>query len=75
MRCRFATSYGLGASSYNVGSNGSAFGVANNSVLNVYQLLQAANTDASSSGLYASNTSLIPLAVNVFDSVNSAGGI
>src|SRR5205807_478867 len=35
------TAAGLGADSFNVGSNGQAFGVANNTTLNVYQLLKA----------------------------------
>jgi hypothetical protein len=67
--------YGLGASSWNVGGNGAAFGAANNSVLNVYQLLQAANAKATSGVLYGGNATLIALALNVFDSVNTAGGL
>jgi hypothetical protein len=67
--------YGLGASSWNVGGNGAAFGVANNSVLNVYQLLQAANDKATSGVLYGGNATLIALALNVFDGLNAAGGL
>src|SRR5262249_11910868 len=37
------TANGLGASSVNVGADGAAFGVANNTKRNVYQLLLAAN--------------------------------
>ena len=67
--------YGLGASSWNVGGNGAAFGVANNTVLNVYQLLQAANAKAVSGVLYGGDPTLMALALNVFDGVNTAGGL
>jgi hypothetical protein len=67
--------YGLGASSCNVANNGAAFGVANNTVLNVYQLLQAANAKAANGVLYAGDATLIALAVGVFDGINTAGGI
>ncbi len=69
------SAYGLGASSYNVGGNGAAFGVANNTTLNVYQLLQAADLQQGGKGvLYGGNGTLIADAVNVFDGINSAGG-
>jgi uncharacterized repeat protein (TIGR01451 family) len=67
--------YGLGASSYNVGSNGAAFGVTNNTALNVYQFLLAANAKVSKGVLYSGDTTLIADAVNVFDGINTAGGI
>jgi hypothetical protein len=67
--------YGLGASTYNVGVNGAAFGVANNTVLNVYQLLLAANAMAVNGVMYAANTSLVSPAISVFDGVNSTGGL
>ncbi len=69
------SAYGLGASSYNVGGNGAAFGVANNTTLNVYQLLQAADGRVVKGVLYGGNATLITDAVNVFDGINSAGGI
>jgi hypothetical protein len=37
---------GLGAESYNVGFHGAAFGVPNFTVLNVFQIMQAANNAA-----------------------------
>src|SRR5262249_36171320 len=40
------TAYGLGAYSFNVGADGAAFGVANNTTRNVYQLLWAVNSQA-----------------------------
>jgi hypothetical protein len=67
--------YGLGASSYNVGGSGAAFGVANNTVLNVYQLLQAANARAANGVLYGGDPTLMVLALNVFEGVNTAGGL
>ena len=67
--------YGLGASSYNVGANGAAFGVANNTVLDVYQFLQAANARSAQGMMYGGDATLIAEAVNVFDAINSAGGI
>src|SRR5689334_6458674 len=67
--------YGLGARSYNVGSNGAAFGVANNTVRDVYQLLQAADASVVKGVLYGGNATLVADAVNVFDGVNRAGGM
>ena len=69
------SAYGLGASSYNVGCDGSAFGVANNTVLNVYQILRAANAEAANGVLYAGDATLIAQALNVFDGINTAGAI
>ena len=66
---------GLGARSYNVGSSGAAFGVANNTTLNVYQTLKRANQQAVNGVLYNSNTTLRQLAIDVFDSINLAGGL
>jgi hypothetical protein len=66
---------GLGARSYNVGPNGKAFGVDDNKTLNVYQLLLAANNQAVNGVLYGGNTDLLQMAFNVFDGINTAGGI
>src|SRR5262249_30694665 len=44
---------GLGARSYNVGMDGAAFGVTNNTTLNVYQLLLAVNKKAVNGVLYS----------------------
>ena len=49
--------------------------MANNTVLNVYQLLQAANAKAVSGVLYGGDPTLMALALNVFDGVNTAGGL
>src|SRR5262249_62164362 len=46
------TAAGVGASTWNVGTSGAAFGVANNTAVAVMQLLQAANDRASGGVLY-----------------------
>src|SRR5262249_28278494 len=46
------TTAGLGAYSYNVGSDGAPFDVANNTTLNVYQLLTAVDQQAVNGVLY-----------------------
>jgi hypothetical protein len=67
--------YGLGASTSNVGSNGAAFGVANNTTLNVYQLLMAANAKVVNGVMYGGDATLTAAAVSMFDAVNGAGGL
>jgi hypothetical protein len=66
---------GLGAYTYSVGSDGAAFGVANNTVLDVYQLLQAVNRKAVSGKLYNGNATLRKQAVALFDALNQAGSV
>jgi hypothetical protein len=67
--------YGLGADSYNVGVLGAPFGVANNTQLNVYELLQAAN-QATVGGVSWNNQMLLHMeALLVFMSTNEFGSI
>jgi hypothetical protein len=66
---------GLGARSYNVGPSGAAFGVADDSTLNVYQLLLAANRQAVNGVLYDGDAGLRQMAFDVFDGINTAGGL
>jgi hypothetical protein len=66
---------GLGARSCNVGSDGSAFGVANNTTCNVYQLLLAVNKQAVKGVLYNGNATLQSQAAALFNALNEAGGI
>ncbi len=66
---------GLGAHNYNVGSNGTAFGVANNTLLNVYELLQAANRQAVNGVLFGGNAMLRQEADNVFAGLLQAGRV
>ncbi|CAN5674467.1 hypothetical protein BH09PLA1_BH09PLA1_11940 [soil metagenome] len=66
---------GLGAASYNVGSHGAAFGVANGTTMHVIDLLYAANSMSSNGVLYGGNTSLRTAANEVFDDINNIGDI
>jgi hypothetical protein len=66
---------GLGARSYNVGGDGAAFGVANNTTRNVYQLLWAVNARAVRGLLYNGDATLRQQAADLCDALNTAGGI
>jgi hypothetical protein len=66
---------GLGACSYSVGSDGAAFGVANNTTCNVYQLLLAVNQQAVHGVLYNGNATLQSQAAALLNALNEAGGI
>jgi hypothetical protein len=66
---------GLGARSFNVGQDGAAFGVANNTTRNVYQLLLAVNQKAANGVLYNGNATLQTQAAALFYALNTAGGI
>ncbi len=69
------TSYGLGAYSYNVRASGRAFGVPNNTVLNVFQILKSADSQAVTSLLFNGDQTLDMLALSVFDGIANAGSI
>jgi hypothetical protein len=69
------TADGLGADSFNVGADGAAFGVANNTTLNVYELLVAVNQQSAYVVLYNGNTTLQKEANDLFDALNKAGAI
>jgi hypothetical protein len=69
------TAGGLGATSFNVGSYGSAFNVANNSTLTVWTLLTATNTMSSSGTLYNGLSSLLTEAFGMYTAINGDGGI
>jgi hypothetical protein len=66
---------GLGARSDSVGKDGSAFGVANSTTLDVYQLLQAVYQRAVRGVLYNGDTTLRQKAADLFAALNDAGGI
>jgi hypothetical protein len=66
---------GAGTATVNVGSNGDAFGVANNTTLTVMDLLLATNDQAVNGVLYNGNTARRNEANNVYSAVNNAGGI
>jgi hypothetical protein len=66
---------GAGTATVNVGSNGDAFGVANNSTLTLMDLLLATNDQAVDGLLYNGNQTKRSHANNVYSFVNQAGNI
>jgi hypothetical protein len=66
---------GLGAATENVGGNGAAFGLADNTTLDVYQLLLAADQRATGGVLYNGDHALVAMAVSVFGDINDRGGL
>jgi hypothetical protein len=58
-----------------VGSDGAAFGVANHTALNVYQLLVAVNKKAAGGVLYGGDATLQAQCAGLFNALNQAGGI
>jgi hypothetical protein len=69
------TAAGLGACTFNVANNGGAFNVSNNTIVSVWQLLQAANSKSSRDVLYNGVSSMLTMAYNMFETVNNSGGI
>jgi hypothetical protein len=67
---------GIGSHTVNVGSNGAAFGVPNNTTLSVLQILLYTNSQSPNGNLYWGNTTLTNEANTVYDQgINSAGDI
>ena len=66
---------GLGARSYNVGAAGAAFGVANNTTRNIYQLLLAVNKKAVNGVLYNGDATLRSECADLLGALNLAGDI
>jgi hypothetical protein len=66
---------GLGARSFNLGQDGAAFGVANNSTLSVYALLAAVNKQMVNGVLYGGNATLQARCADLFSALDQAGGI
>ncbi len=65
--------YGAGTATVNVGGNGAAFGVADNTVLTVMDVLLAADAQAVNGVLYNRDTVKRNKANNVFSAINQAG--
>ena len=63
---------GVGTAGVNVGSDGDAFGVANNTVLTVMDLLLATEAPAVNGVLYGATRNM---ANDLYSAVNQAGGI
>ena len=66
---------GVGTATVNVGSNGDAFGVANNTTMTVMDLLLATDAQAVDGVLYHGNQTRRGEAVNVYSAVNVSGDI
>jgi hypothetical protein len=66
---------GAATATVNVGSNGAAFGVADNTTVTVLDLLVAADAQAVTGALYNGNAAKRNIANNVFSAINQAGGI
>jgi hypothetical protein len=66
---------GLGAATWNVGSDGDAFGVANNTSMTVMGLLLATDDQAVSGLLYNGNTARRNEANAVYSALNQAGSV
>jgi hypothetical protein len=66
---------GVATATFNVGANGDAFGVGNNTVMTVLDFLLAADAQAVNGVLYNGNTAKRNMANNVFSAINQVGGI
>jgi hypothetical protein len=66
---------GVGAATVSVGSNGDAFGVANNTTMTVMDLLLATDAQAIDGVLYNGNTIKRNEANSVYSTINEAGSI
>jgi hypothetical protein len=67
--------YGVGTATFNVGSGGDAFGVANNTTMTVLDLLLATDAQSANGVLYNGNTAKRNEANNVYSALNQAGSI
>lgn len=63
----------LGARSFGVGRSGAAFGVANSTKLEVFELLWIVNKRAVGGVMYNGDTALQDLAADAFERLNDAG--
>lgn len=66
---------GVGADLYNIGSNGAAFGVADNTLMTVMQILKATNDRVVNTQLYGGDQTLINMANIVYSGINQSGDI
>jgi hypothetical protein len=66
---------GLGAAAVTVGSDGDAFGVANNTTMTVMDLLLATDAQAVNGVLYNGNTTKRSHANDVYSAINQAGSL
>jgi choice-of-anchor A domain-containing protein len=66
---------GVGSHTFNIGLDGAAFGVANNTTLTLLQMLVYTNSASAAGVLYTGNTTLINQANDAYSSVNQIGDI
>jgi hypothetical protein len=66
---------GVATATFNVGTNGAAFGVADGTVMTVMDILLAADDQAVNGVLYGGDATKRTKANNVFSAINQAGGI
>jgi hypothetical protein len=66
---------GVATATVNVGTSGSAFGVADNTVMSVMDVLMAADAQAVNGVLYNGDTVKRNKANAVFSAINQAGGL
>jgi hypothetical protein len=66
---------GLGTATFNVGANGAAFGLANNTTMMVIDLLRAADSQSLGGVLYNGDATKQKAASATFAGVNQAGGV
>jgi hypothetical protein len=69
------SSDGVGNNSFNIGANGAAFGLADNSAVTILDLLKRANDRAVNGLLWNGDQALAAMAYEVFKSINEKGGI
>jgi uncharacterized delta-60 repeat protein/CSLREA domain-containing protein len=66
---------GVATATFNIGSNGAAFGVADNTTMTVMDLLLATDSLAVNGVLYNGNITKRNMANTVFSAINQAGGL
>jgi hypothetical protein len=66
---------GVATATVNVGTNGAAFGVADNTTMTVMDLLLATDAQSVNGVLYNGDTTKRNKANNIFSAINEGGGI
>ena len=69
------TEYGVGIATFNVGTSGDAFGVADNTEMTILDILQATDSQTVDGFLYADADYLRALANQVYTDINEGGDI
>jgi len=69
------TEHGLGVATFNIGDNGAAFGVADNTEMTVMEILAATNDQSIDGVLFQMNNVWRSMANDVYTSINESGDI